>query len=278
MHSKSLILAMLIGALVFPLASQAEADSNYSRALVAAWNSGAPLPRASAQQANLALHEAYALQTEAVKQVLAKARPAGFKAGLTTKASQQKFSAHGPVAGVLWPGLGSGAQKPVDIDLSYFRKPMLELELGYRFHTAIDKPLADVSELQLFLKEIVPVVELPDLGFDGKPSVEDIVAANVASAMYVEGRALPYRGQVVNSLRVALRQGPRVLASGEASTVMKDQWQALLWLVNQSIAQGWTIYPDQLLITGAIGPMVPVKPGAYSADFGPLGLIQLQLQ
>jgi 2-keto-4-pentenoate hydratase len=59
---------------------------------------------------------------------------------------------------------------------------------------------------------------------------------------------------------------------------MGDQWQALLWLVNQTIANGWEIAPGQVGITGALGKMLPVQPGTYRADFAELGTIVWRVQ
>ncbi len=72
-------------------------------------------------------------------------------------------------------------------------------------------------------------------------------------------------------MEVALTRDGQVVNKGKAADVMGDQWKALLWLVNGAVAQGWTIEPGQIFITGVMGKMVPGKPGSYQGDWGPLG-------
>ena len=62
-----------------------------------------------------------------------------------------------------------------------------------------------------------------------------------------------------------------------AGSVMDGQWQALHWLINQTIAKGYTITPEHILLSGAIGAAHPGQPGHYVADFGAAGRIEFQL-
>ena len=57
---------------------------------------------------------------------------------------------------------------------------------------------------------------------------------------------------------------------------MAGQLDALTWLINEVLDQGYEIKPEQFLITGTIGPMVPATPGRYSADFAQLGEIKVR--
>jgi 2-keto-4-pentenoate hydratase len=64
------------------------------------------------------------------------------------------------------------------------------------------------------------------------------------------------------------------IASG---SVMEDQWQALRWLINQTVSLGYTIKAGQLLMTGLIGGIHPARPGAHLADFGAAGCIAFEI-
>jgi 2-keto-4-pentenoate hydratase len=59
---------------------------------------------------------------------------------------------------------------------------------------------------------------------------------------------------------------------------MGSQWSAALWLVNTMVEQGWTIKRGNVLMTGALGNMIPGKPGRYRADFGALGMIEFEIR
>jgi 2-keto-4-pentenoate hydratase len=52
---------------------------------------------------------------------------------------------------------------------------------------------------------------------------------------------------------------------------MAGQREALTWLINSTLAQGYALRPGHVLMTGSIGSMHPGKAGKYRADFGALG-------
>jgi 2-keto-4-pentenoate hydratase len=44
------------------------------------------------------------------------------------------------------------------------------------------------------------------------------------------------------------------------------------------IEQGWPIEPGNILLTGALGKMLPGKPGKYVADYGSFGKIIFEVK
>lgn len=225
---------------------------------------------------------AYRLQGLAVTDLLAGSHPDGFKAGLTSKHGQQQFSLSEPVAGVLLSNsqLMAGADGDYVLAVKAFRKPMLELEIGFRLAEGISRPIRDAELLKDLVGDILPVIELLDLGFADMQSLlaSDIIANNIAARTYIAGlppAKVPYD---INRLRIALYRDEQLILAGMGSDAMGDQWQALMWLVNQTLANGWEIRPGQIFITGALGKMLPALPGSYRADFSGLGQIEWRIQ
>ena len=234
----------------------------------------------TAEQATT-LDSAYRQQRKAVLKALNGRSPAGFKAGLTSSAGQQRFNVREPVAGVLWPesGISFDGDEAV-IRRSDFRKPMLEMELAFRINTLIPEPLADVSEVQYVVSEVMPALEIPDLGFDSEVGMtgEAIVAANVGARAYLLGPGLSPDNVDINAVRARLQLDGERLQRGDATQVMGNQWKALFWLINTLVEQGWVIQPGQVLLTGAMGEMIPLKEGVYEAQFSELGRLRLQVK
>ncbi len=102
---------------------------------------------------------------------------------------------------------------------------------------------------------------------------QDIVVDAVGSAKYIVGKKIPADKLDVGTVEVTLTLDGNVVNQGKAADCLGDQWKALLWLVNTAIAKGWTLEPGQVLITGAMGAMIPGKPGKYEGKWGPLGTI-----
>jgi len=131
----------------------------------------------------------------------------------------------------------------------------------------------DVDTLKKMIKGVFPAVELPDIRFVEMKDMkgEDLIVDAVASSKYIVGKLLPPDKVEVNQVLVSLTLDGKLVNEGKAADAMGDQWKALLWLVNGVTAQGWSIEPGQVLITGAMGNMIPGKPGKYEGDWGTLG-------
>ncbi|MDY0007264.1 MAG: hypothetical protein RBS22_10595 [Spongiibacteraceae bacterium] len=213
--------------------------------------------------------------------------PLGYKAGLTTGPSQLQFAVMAPVAGLLPPQSAIPSQGGFwRIDPNDFQAGRMELELGFRFAEPIRKPIDDPLRLKALVAEVLPVVELPDLNFQhgAAPGGMDLVAANVAAHKVILGSSRLPSTLAINSLPVRLRRGDAdtnagtTLIEARATDALGDQWLALQWLVNQVLSQGWQIEPGQVLITGALGPVLPLEPGEYVADFGALGSLRFEVR
>lgn len=250
--------------------------------VVAARDQGHPAPLLDRPEMPLDPGLAYEIQDRTVRQRLAGDLPAGFKLGLTTASAREAFEVDAPVTGVLWTGavLSPREDGRYTLSLADAALPMIELELGFELAEEIDAPLTDPAELRQRVAGVRPVLELPDLDFEpvGAPTGLDLIAHNVATWRYVSGPLLPESELPdLNTLRVSLYHEGEPVLRERAGVVMDDQWQALLWLVNALLERGWTLQPGQLLITGAIGPMLPLRRGEYRADFGPLGALELRV-
>jgi 2-keto-4-pentenoate hydratase len=230
----------------------------------------APLP--SAMVPDLSTEKAYAIQKSLAKAIVAKGDPInGFKAGLTSEAGQKKFGVDQPLLGPLFKSgeLGPAAA----VDPKKFSRLFIETEIGYVVGRRISEPVKDVDTLKTMISEVFPAVELPDIRFEDLKNLKgtDLVCDAVGCAQYIVGKKLPISAVDVSQVTVALNLDGKEVNQGKAADVMGDQWKGLLWLVNGAVSQGWTLEPGFILITGAMGNMIPGKPGSYEGNWGPLG-------
>ncbi len=246
--------------------------------LLQAQQAGKPIPVLTIQHPEMDVTMAYAIQKAFVEKFVAHDSIAGFKAGLTTEGGQKKFGVDAPLAGVLFE---SGRLKaPATIDHAAFHALMLETEIGFVVGSAITQPLKDPAELQAHIQTVMPVIEVPDLGFADMQQLKglDIIAANVSARQFIVGEKKPVEGIDLNAVSVKLTLDGQEVNVGKGADALGDQWQAALWLVNTSIEHGWTLEPGQIIITGALGNMIPGKPGTYLADFGDFGQIAFEIR
>ncbi len=233
-----------------------------------------PFELPSTQISGLTLEKAYELQKQYAEALQRSGEGiAGFKAALTTEAAQKKLGTDRPLIAPLFT---SGMRETgTEIDMGEFQRLVMEQEIGFVVRDRINKPVENIDELKNYIKAVMPVVEVPDLRYADMKNLKaaDLVVDAVSSAKYILGKSVPYVELDLNEIQVNLTKDGSSINSGKGSEAMGDQWKALLWLVNAALAKGHIIEPGQILITGAIGKMIPGKPGAYHGDWGKLGLI-----
>jgi 2-keto-4-pentenoate hydratase len=238
-----------------------------------------PLPNPSGIVPDLNEEAAYAIQVKLVDAMGGKGKAVGgYKAGLTSENAQKRFKAKGALLGPMFKDgkIESGAA----VDRKDFVKLFLETEIGFSPKEKIAKPVKDVEALKKLIKTVYPAIELPDIRFADmkKLTVPDIVADAVGSSKYLIGKGIPMGKVDLNKVKVTLTLDGKPVNEGMGNDALGDQWKALLWLVNGVVKQGWTISPDQILITGALGNMIPGKPGKYEATWGDLGSVSFTVQ
>ena len=236
-----------------------------------------------AKQANLALplaskcyseiqseDDAYASQEKLVAKLLNSERIYGFKAAVTSTTAQQRVGATGPMVGVLFES-GMYVNGSV-IDPANFVRPLIEVELGYRINTTLTDSV-ELLDLDKLIAEIVPVIEIPDIGYQDFSEIfpNDIIAANAGSAGYILGAPISLGSIDPNEIVISLLKEGEELNAALATDALGNQWLALHWMINKIISQGYTIQPDHILITGALGSIPPLEPGSYEAHFEYLG-------
>ncbi|HEY0686003.1 MAG TPA: fumarylacetoacetate hydrolase family protein [Steroidobacter sp.] len=232
--------------------------------IVTSWREHRTLPNIDE---TLTIESAYRVQTRSVRAKLQDTRPAGFKAGLTSPPAQARFKTNDAVAGVLFK---EGALRSADtVSLRELRGLHIEVEMAMRISAPIEKPLADVTALRAHIDGVAPAIELPNLDYSQPQTLDaiDIVATNVAAAKYIVGEFIPPQQRDPNAVDIRLACNDKEMFTGKGSDSLGDQWRAALFLVNKMLEQGWKIERGQILLTGALGRMLPATTGRCVASY-----------
>jgi 2-keto-4-pentenoate hydratase len=279
----SLLFITCLPAFVSPLANGR--DSNIRKPadqLLTAHLKREKIPVLSLFYPGLDTATAYRVQRLYVQQRLAtgkKDKVAGFKAGLTSPAAMKRFGLEEPVSGVL---PASGAVQPPAIVKGSIPNTLLMIETEIAFIAAktINRPIKDIATLKPFFQYAAPAIELPNLGYTDMKQLKgpDIIASNIGADGFIVGQKQPLKGLNPDDISVTLEHNARTVNRGKGGDAMGNQWRALLWLVNRTIEHGWTIKPGHILFTGALGKMIPARPGSYIAGYGPFGSIAFEIR
>ncbi|WP_223669944.1 2-keto-4-pentenoate hydratase [Kangiella shandongensis] len=210
--------------------------------------------------------QAYSLQKISVLQHSMKDPIVGFKAGLTSEKGQEAFNTDQPLVGALfYSGL---SRDRAAYALNNYHDLRLEVELGFVLSKPITRPITE-DQLPHYIKAMIPVVELPNLRFARKEEMTalTLVTSNVGSNQFIIGRAFPFDPSRINQAEATLVKNGKELTRGQATDAMGDQKEALVWMINRLIAVGYRLEANHLLITGALGTMLPAQRGQYEARF-----------
>ena len=266
----AILLIALLWANAWPSAEPT--NTKFAKRLANAHLAGSALPQLSAAKPGATLADEYDVQKLFIGKLTKKHKGiAGFKGAVAGEGGQKALKLEGPLSAVLFRDGWLEAGGRLNIRLGKFPGTKIETEVGFIIGEAITKP-------------IVPVIELPagSLKTPRPLSAVDLAAANVMSAKYIVGRRNP--PAKVNPDKATIRLAKR-LAKGDTeknkttgAAAHRGQWWNLLHQVNHALGQGHTIQPGQLILTGALGKIIPAEPGDWAADFGELGTIQFSLQ
>ena len=281
MFRKTVARSFWVAALIAVVCAGAAVAMDVERAaekVYLAASEGTPFPVLSAEYADMTDADSYAVQKAYALKRLEGKRPAGFKAGLTTEATMKRFGASTPFAAPLFSeGAMDGSAESVVVDRASFGVLMLEAEIAFILGEPVDAPLKDEAELKAKIAAVAAAVELPDLSFMDMKLLKavDINASAISSKAWILGKQIPLADAPdLNELVPAMTLDGAEVNRGKGSDALGDQWKALLWLVNKMVEEGWTMEKDDVLLTGALGNMIPGKPGDYVYSIEPLGTVR----
>ncbi len=249
---------------------------DWSNNLLTSLQKGRPYPNLSNEYPNASVTDAYAVQKQFVGQLEQSQQwgdIVGFKAAVTAPQAQQ---AMGLKAGIVGGLFAKGGREP-NSSLTLDRQVLFETEIGFVVGKTINK-VVTVDNVADYISAYMPVIELAAPNLAQRPNGIDLIAANSASYGFIKGAQVASRISTdIDAIQISQEQDDEVLYSVKAGDIMSGQLDALTWLINEVLDQGYEIKPEQFLITGTIGPMVPAKTGLYSADFAQLGEISFQV-
>ncbi|MFE1128978.1 2-keto-4-pentenoate hydratase [Streptomyces albidoflavus] len=221
---------------------------------------------------------AYAVQELlTARRLAAGGRVTGRKIGLTSPSVQRQLGVHQPDFGVLFADMSveDGGQVPAGELL----QPKVEAEIAFVLGADLAEGPLDDARIRQAVAHAVPALEIVDSRIAGWDiSFGDTVADNGSSALYVLGaQARPLSEfEPVEAGMVLERHGERV-SSGDGAACLGDPLRALGWLARTAREFGDPLRAGQVVLSGALGPMVPAVAGdVFTATIGGLGSVSVR--
>jgi 2-keto-4-pentenoate hydratase len=201
-------------------------------------------------------------------------RITGRKVGLTAKAVQAQLGVNQPDFGVLFADMeiADGGE----LLASKVLQPKAEAEIALIL--AADLPGPDITReaVEAAVGEVMAAIEIVDSRIaDWKITFADTVADNGSSAFYVLGaERKPLAGLDLFTCGMALEVNGEVVSLGAGAACLGHPLNAATWLARTLAERGEPLRKGDVVLTGALGPMVALKPGdEVKASVGGLGSV-----
>jgi len=204
-------------------------------------------------------------------------RVSGRKIGLTSAIAQEFLGVSTPCAGMLFADMCVADGD--DIDAGRLLQPRAEGEVALVLAhdlDGVDGADGNLTAVAEAVAHALPAIEIVDSRVaDWDLTIVDMIADNAGSGLYVVGdTAVPLASIDLALVPMSLSVNGVEQSAGSGAACLGSPLHALAWLAAEMSARGTPLRAGECIMTGALGPMVAMEPGAtLSGDFGPLGSV-----
>lgn len=222
---------------------------------------------------------AYAIQDVNVDLELQKGRSlSGLKIGLTSFAVQKQLGVDQPDYGVIWTD--TEVKNQGIVSWGELLQPKAEAEIAFRLGKDIPQKLNNTQELLPYLDGMCAAIEIVGSRVENwNIRITDTVADNASASHYVlENNWRSLEGFDFEGCQMRLMKNEEVSSTGQGSACMGNPLNAVLWLVNTMIDVNRPLKAGYVLLSGALGPMVPMAQGDhFKAEIEGLGVVEFSV-
>lgn len=243
-------------------------------------HSGTPVAPLRDGLAPLDIVGAYAVQTINTKRWLnAGRRIVGRKIGLTSTAVQTQLGVDQPDFGVLFDDmqLDDGAV----LSAKHVIQPKAEAEIALIMARDFHEIKASPASLATAVDCVFPAIEIVDSRIENwRITFADTVADNGSSAFFVLGsERKSLSGLDLYTCGMVLEVNGTIASIGAGAACLGHPLNAAAWLARALAARGEGLCAGDVVLTGALGPMVAINPGEeIVAKIGGLGVVGFKYQ
>ncbi len=189
-------------------------------------------------------------------------RVVGRKAGLTAVAVQRQLGVEQPDFGVLFDDMripDGGRLNP-----AHTIQPKVEAEIAFILGTPLPDPNVTAADVAAAVASVHAAIEIVDSRIaDWKITFADTVADNGSSAYFVLAeQGQPLKGLDLYTAGMVMEVDGAIASLGAGAAALGHPLSAAAWLAATVARRGDSLQAGDVLLTGALGPMVTLKPGS----------------
>lgn len=208
------------------------------------------------------LDDAYAIQDLNTQRAISHGRRlVGRKIGLTSTAVQKQLGVNSPDFGMLFADMAYGDGET--ISAGKLIQPKVEAEIALVLKEDLTQTKHTYADIISATDYALAAIEIVDSRIENwKISLLDTVADNASSAAYVLS-STPVSLQNVDlvNCKMQMTRAGEVVSEGIGKACLGNPLNAAMWLADEMAKRGRPLKKGDVVLTGALGPMVVVNPG-----------------
>lgn len=242
-----------------------DAIERHGAELHAALHARRTVPPLTARDPSITIEDAYAISRRLLALRLGEGeRLIGKKIGVTSKVVQRALDVHQPDFGYLTDRMRyeEGAEMPISRELI---QPRAEGELAFVLRRDLVGPGVTPADVVSATECVMPCFEVVDSRIDEwRIRIQDTVADNASSGLFVVGRAMrsPAAFDFFSCGMVVEKNG-EVLSTGAGAAALTSPLVCVAWLANTLGAFGVPLLAGEIVLSGSLVPLEPVRPGDW---------------
>ena len=221
------------------------------------------VPPLTARAPHITVDDSYRISLRMLERRLADGEKViGKKIGVTSKAVQTMLGVYQPDFGYLTDRMAfhTPAEMPIGRELI---QPRAEGEIAFFLKRDLVGPGITPGDVLAATDSVVACFEVVDSRIEGwKIKIEDTVADNASSGLFVLGseRVDPRQVDFVTCGMVVEKNG-EILSTGAGAAALGSPLNCVAWLANALGRYGTSLRAGEVILSGSLVPLEPVKPG-----------------